>query len=45
MAMSAVIAPALFVAAKLIGRWYYDPALWAIVGWSVPPDFSDLARR
>ena len=28
--------------AKIVGRWYYDPALSALAGWSVPPDFSDF---
>jgi hypothetical protein len=28
--------------AKIVGRWYYDPALWALAGWSVPPDFADF---
>jgi hypothetical protein len=28
--------------AHIVGRWYYDPALSAIAGWSVPPDFSDF---
>jgi len=28
--------------AHIVGRWYYDPALHAIAGWSVPPDFSDF---
>lgn len=32
----------MILAAKIVGRWYYDPALWALAGWSVPPDFSDF---
>ena len=28
--------------AHIVGRWHYDPALWALAGWSVPPDFSDF---
>jgi len=42
--MSVVIALALFVAAKLIGRWYYDPALWAIAGIVMRFLRSDLAE-
>ena len=30
----------LVIGAKVLGRWHYDPALWALAGWSVPPDFS-----
>ena len=28
------------LAAKAIGRLYYDPALFAVAGWIVPPDFG-----
>jgi hypothetical protein len=28
--------------AHIVGRWHYDPALSALAGWSVPPDFSDF---
>ena len=37
-----LLAVSLVVAAKVVGRWHYDPALWALAGWSVPPDFSDF---
>ena len=30
----------LVIGAKVLGRWHYDAALWALAGWSVPPDFS-----
>src|SRR5262245_18937793 len=33
---------ALVAAAHVVGRWYYDGAIWALAGWSVPPDFSDF---
>jgi hypothetical protein len=34
-----VVAAALaVVAAKVAARFYYDPALWAVAGWVVPPD-------
>jgi hypothetical protein len=33
-------AVALVVAAKVVGRWYYDPALFAIAGWGSVPDFG-----
>jgi Glycosyltransferase family 87 len=33
---------AMVLTAHIVGRWYYDPALHAIAGWSVPPDFSDF---
>ena len=28
----------LVIAAKVAARFYYDPALWALAGWWVPPD-------
>ena len=37
-----VFALMLVIGSKVIGRWYYDPALSALAGWSVPPDFSDF---
>jgi Glycosyltransferase family 87 len=33
---------AVVLMAHVVGRWYYDPGLSAIAGWSVPPDFSDF---
>ena len=29
-------------AAKAIGRWHYDPSIWPLAGWYVPPDFGDF---
>jgi hypothetical protein len=29
-------------AAKAIGRWHYDPTIWPLAGWYVPPDFGDF---
>jgi hypothetical protein len=44
LALTALVALALMlvIAAKVVGRWYYDPALSALAGWAVPPDFSDF---
>ena len=30
------------LAAKAIGRWHYDPSIWPLAGWYVPPDFGDF---
>ncbi len=30
------------LAAKVIGRWHYDPTIWPLAGWYVPPDFGDF---
>ena len=37
-AIAAVVGIALIVLAKIAARFYYDPALWALAGWWVPPD-------
>jgi alpha-1,2-mannosyltransferase len=38
-AVAAVIAAGLLVlVAKVVGRWYYDPTLFTLAGWVVPPD-------
>ena len=39
--IGALVAGALVVVvAKVIGRWYYDPAISALAGWFVPADFG-----
>src|SRR5262245_1996514 len=39
----ALVSGALAVlAAKAVGRWYYDPPIWPLAGWYVPPDFGDF---
>jgi alpha-1,2-mannosyltransferase len=35
-------AAALVPTAKILGHWHYDPTLWALAGWIVPPDFGDF---
>jgi hypothetical protein len=41
LAIAGLVAVALaVVAAKAIGRWYYDPAIFALAGWYVPADFG-----
>jgi hypothetical protein len=30
------------VSAKAVGRWIYDPTIWPLAGWYVPPDFGDF---
>jgi alpha-1,2-mannosyltransferase len=41
--IAALVGGALVVlAAKAIGRWYYDPTIWPLAGWYVPPDFGDF---
>jgi alpha-1,2-mannosyltransferase len=40
---AALIGGALAVfTAKAIGRWHYDPSIWPLAGWYVPPDFGDF---
>jgi alpha-1,2-mannosyltransferase len=40
---AALVGGALAVfAAKAIGRWHYDPSIWPLAGWYVPPDFGDF---
>ncbi len=36
--IAAVVGIVLIVLAKIAARFYYDPALWALAGWWVPPD-------
>jgi Glycosyltransferase family 87 len=36
--IAAIVGIALIVLAKIAARFYYDPALWALAGWWVPPD-------
>ena len=41
--IAALVGGALVVfAAKAIGRWHYDPTIWPLAGWYVPPDFGDF---
>ena len=41
--IAALVGGALAVfGAKAIGRWHYDPSLWPLAGWYVPPDFGDF---
>ena len=44
LALTALVALALMlvIAAKVVGRWYYDPAPSALAGWAVPPASPDF---
>ena len=37
---SAAVAAAIVLAAKVGAHLYYDPALWALAGWVIPPDLG-----